>query len=295
MSKIIPILLLSRNNYYELRSTVDSLIKNTLYSYELVIADNNSNDPAMIEYLEEVEFKGIKVIRNKSNLWILGLNNAIKWIENNIEHELIVVSDSDLLMPDIVDGECWLMRMVSLMRKYPVLGKLGLSLSLENIKHRKDLEHIYKGELSYYKTKLFNDVYLAPVDTTTAIYRKDIFIDDKFRFFPGHGSYIKPYYHVGRVANFPAAYHIGWDNYGNNLTSPMDINQKIKCFTIVGGFIDKTVLNQGGSLFRIYHRLMKYFFKSLWAIRLFWCWFIYIICNGVVNQNKIYKSSKKGY
>jgi len=294
-NQVIPILLLSRNNYTELSATIDSIINNTLFDYRLIIADNNSDDKCTVEYLTKLSLEGITVFRNKTNLWVLGLNKAIKWIEDNIDHEFIVVSDSDLLMPSIVGNDCWLTHLNTLMHKYPVLGKLGLSLSLDNIRNRPDLKHIYQGEMNYYEKNLFSDVYLAPVDTTTAIYRKDIFTHGKFRFYPGHGSYIKPYYHVGRVADYEAAYHLGWDNYNANRLVSKNINEKIKCFTIVGGYIDKVVLKRGSLLYRLFYSSMRHVFKGFWAARLFCVWFVYIGRNGVVNLNEIYKNSKKGY
>jgi hypothetical protein len=40
-----------------------------------------------------------------------------------------------------------------------------------------------------------DDLVIAPVDTTLAIYRKDLFVMNKFKMLPGHASLVRPYYY----------------------------------------------------------------------------------------------------
>lgn len=292
---MIPILLLCRNNKKQLEYTVNSILQNTLYEYKLYVVDNNSTCDEVRVYLSELELKGITVYRNKTNLWIIGLNKALKDIIKSFNCEYVVVSDSDLIMPEISGDICWLSALINVMNKYKMIGKLGLSLDLENIKDNKKLSHIFDGENKYYKNKLFEDVYLAPVDTTTAIYRTDLFVSDNFQFYPGHGSMIKPFYFVGRLVNFKGAIHLGWEDYFNENVDKKNINAKVKCFTLVGGYVDKITLKQCSIFMRMFHFLFSYPIKSFWGVRVFYHWILYILKNKIVNLNEIYKKSKTGY
>lgn len=68
-----------------------------------------------------------------------------------------------------------------------------------------------------------DELIMAPVDTTLAIYRKDLFVMNKF--IPGHATLVKPYYYVFRTPKVYQAKHLGWRKYQKQL------EEKIICFT----------------------------------------------------------------
>ena len=267
--KAIPIILLTRNEPEHLSRTIDSIEKTTKYPYELFVIDNCSDDEEQLNVLSAISNKH-NVYYAKRNLWILSLNPILRKIVNDTKYDndYLVISDSDIEIINYSGDKCWLYKLRSKMELNPFIGKLGASLSLSNLKERKDLEKTYLREKSFYKKKLCNGIYLAPVDTTLAIYKKDLFVSSSFRLYPGHMSYIKPFYYVGRSEEVHVK-HLGWDNYGlvNNA-----LESKIKCFALCGAYIDSYNLEQVSGRIRLFYKVIHPLSKAFWGARLVYSW-----------------------
>jgi hypothetical protein len=57
---------------------------------------------------------------------------------------------------------------------------LGLALDLKFIEDNQSFSKVYTNELNYMQGPVVDDLVIAPVDTTLAIYRKDLFVMNKF-------------------------------------------------------------------------------------------------------------------
>jgi glycosyltransferase involved in cell wall biosynthesis len=257
----IPIILISFNNHAVFRRSIESLIENTSKIYELIIVDNNSSDLRHRRYLNGLHDKGVvKLYQNKYNQFTLGLNKCLK----ELDSDLIAICDSDFLYPEPLDGECWLSVLVREMQESPYIGKLGLSISLENIQNKKNLEDLYKREREFSSISLNNNVWAAQVDTTPALYRKDLFFWGKFRLYPGHMSANKPFYHIGRHKK-TIGYHMGWDSdeyIGKDLITS---RSKIDSFAFYGGALDGKLVNNLNIFLKFRYFGLKFISKLFWV------------------------------
>ena len=199
MTHVIKIFLMCRNNKRELEICLRSISRRTDYPHEIIIVDNNSTDEEMLNFLRELSIKGIKVYKNRFNLWVLGLNKALN---SNLGHsdQFYVVSDSDIVVPISKDGQCWLQILLTEMHKNPIIGKLGFSLDLSFISKKDIFTDTFARENKYYCNPKIGVNHIAPVDTTLAIYRYDYFMMRKPRFLPGHGVLARPHYYCCRTS-----------------------------------------------------------------------------------------------
>lgn len=210
---MIPIVLLHYNQPDVLAAAVECIETRTDYPHVLFVVDNASEPSEELETvfrtLQE-RYKTI-VIRNKNNNWIYGFNLAI-------EHELwpdskyYVFSDADIMVPHMHEGRCWLSQMIEEMEQHRCIGKLGISLNLDGLAKMPELRNIYEMEQKYYAGEKIGANFIAPVDTTLAIYRSDYFIG-RFRFSIGHQSLSRPYYYTCRTRMELNAEHVGWNYY----------------------------------------------------------------------------------
>jgi len=101
---------------------------------------------------------------------------------------------------------------------------------------------------------------IAPVDTTMALYRSDVFVN-KFRFSVGHASLVKPHYYVCRTKPTVSAVHLGWDYYPGGGPQAYDdtrLWKKAVTFSRFGAVVAPAILMR----FAIHRRVM------LWAVQL---------------------------
>lgn len=285
-NKKIPIIILTKDNPRLLRSTINSIIKRTNYPFHIFIVDNKSTNIQQYEVLEIFrKDKKVTVIYNNKNQWILGFNKAFPYFENQptFNQTYAVLSDGDIIVPRPKNGECWLTYLVNKMEKNIFLGKIGLSLHTEYIKS--DFPEIYQIEKKYMQGPLVDDLIISPVDTTIAIYRRDIFLTKKFRMLPGHASLVKPYYYVCRTNNKFKAIHTGWIRYKKDQSS--DLDDKIICFTKYAAFINPYEMKNSGLKARLYYYIFRYPYKFFWSLRVIFCWIKYFCMNFPRNYNQI--------
>lgn len=292
----IKIFVMTRNDGKHLEECVNSIIRNTVHPHTIFIVDNNSSDELTVRVIDGFAKKypgKIKAIKNKSNKWILGLNEAI---EDEIKESdsFFVLTDGDIVVkaPDKLSGECWLSASVRTMSENPWIGKLGLSIDLSNIKNMPSMREIYLGEESFYQHSLNPDIYLAQVDTTIATYRSDVFVHNRPFFYPGHNSYIKPHYHVGRLKAHQCI-HLGWEKYDERPTQSQ-IDEKIVCFTKYCGYVNNITLKHASCYARIFHKL-SLVFRLYWGAKLFFHWALYLKNKKIIYLNELLQRSKSKY
>ena len=166
--KKIPIIIISYNQLYYLKKQIDFLLKNGYK--KIIILDNNSNYPPLLEYFKEIK-KNVKIHRLDKNY-----GHLVFWENKKIFKKYskgyFVVSDADIVpIEDCPDD--FLLRFKELLDKYPNATKVGFSLNLETIPDaNKNKNVILKWEKQFWKQRIEHDnCFIAELDTTFAIYR----------------------------------------------------------------------------------------------------------------------------
>jgi GT2 family glycosyltransferase len=118
VSLIIP----TRNGHELLRTCIESIRQKTEYTnYEILIVDNGSDEPATMDYLQELNSQPeISVIRDERPFNFAALNNAAVKKAGG-EFVALVNNDIEVKSPD------WLTEMVSLAAR-PGIGAVGAKL-----------------------------------------------------------------------------------------------------------------------------------------------------------------------
>jgi hypothetical protein len=214
---MIPIILLHHNEFEYLLQAIVAIKSRTDYPYKIIVIDNKSDFRTQF-WDQLISGYNVEVIFNRKNDWICGFNLGI----NVIKSDYYALSDSDIVVPERVNGVCWLTYLKSQMLEYPMIGKIGLSLDLENLKNNREFMKLYLKENEFKKGLKIGDNIIAPVDSTMALYRSDLYIHG-FKMRIGHMRLLKPYYFCVRTGYSHNAIHLGWDTY-RSLVQYSDLN-----------------------------------------------------------------------
>lgn len=288
-----PIILLHHNEIDFLQKCVNSIKLNTKSKYQIIIIDNKSNKKN-IEILKRDFSKKYKVIFNPKDNWVYGFNLGIDSI--NYSWDRIVLSDSDIVFKKTKYGKCWLEYMHNQLNQFPIIGKLGISLNTKILEKNKSLKKILIREKRYKDSFQIGDNIIAPTDTTAALYRKDLFITDRFKMRLGHTSLIKPYYYSCRTGLKLECYHLGWKKYlkmikDNNEGKDM-IRNKAWFFCKFNRPIEDPLLRKLGFIERNLIRfLAKFYYKPIIATQFVLFWIFYLIKKFPLNYNEIQKKN----
>jgi glycosyltransferase involved in cell wall biosynthesis len=288
MSIPIAIVVLTKDEPDFLDKTIRSIVGRTNYPYELFIVDNDSYLDKQKTLLNSYKKDGtVHVIFNKKNQWVLGFNKAIEVVNSraDLSSEYMVLTDGDIVVPEPINQVCWLEYLKQKMDGNITVGKLGLALDIGLIESSDKFQKNYQIEKRYMSGPVVDGLIIAPVDTTLAIYRTNLFITNKFKMLPGHASLIKPYYYICRTNHIYLAEHLGWKNYDNPVKK--QLRNKIICFTKYAGYIDSNILKKTDIRTRVFHKLFKYFYKSFWAMLVLFYWAKYIASKFPRNLNEL--------
>lgn len=198
----IPIVIVSFNQLYYLEKLV-SRLERVGHSY-IMILDNGSTYPPLLDYLRKVQSENITVEMRKLNDGHLSFWRN-KDIYERIAKGFYVVTDPDILplkvCPDNFVEQC-----LTVLLKNKSYTKVGLSLSLEAIPlYYKFKDKVIKWESQFWEEDL--DLgYIAEVDTTFALYKPQ-YIYNPVTFFKGI-----------RLKSPYTALHGGWNIDYDNLT-----------------------------------------------------------------------------
>lgn len=267
MSQSIPIVIMTRNENHLLKTCIDSILQTTKYPFHIFVVDNNSKDVEQQSILNEYEaHKNVSVLKNDNNLWVLGLNKHLDKIKAKTDSSYFVLTDGDIEFKNKNEATCWLSELVALMNEYKCLGKIGLSLNWDLISNDSFYQEIYDQEMNLYNEKQkIGSLYISPVDTTAAIYRWDWSITG-YKFYPDHIRYLRPELYSCRTPRDFTAVHHGWINYKAELEISK-LEEKIKCFTIMGADLKKTQLQQVSTNIRLFYRVLAKPMKIFWGMR----------------------------
>lgn len=281
MSQSIPIIIMTRNENGLLKTCIDSILHTISCPFHIYVIDNNSNEPEQISILDGYSnHEKITVLKNKNNLWVLGLNYHLNKIKKLSNSEYFVMTDGDIEFKNNNDKTCWLSDLISYMEQFRCLGKIGISLNWDLIAEDPFYREIYEQECKLYdEHKKIGPLYISPVDTTAAIYRWDWSITG-FNFYPDHIRYLRPELYSCRTPRSFTADHHGWINY--KLEPELSkLEEKIKCFTLMGADIKITQLKRVSSKTRFFNQLLAKPMKIFWGMRRRYYLLKYILRKGM--------------
>lgn len=123
---LVTLIIPTRNGFGLIRQCIESIVKTTIYpNYEIIIIDNDSDDPAVLEYFDSVVSDSrIRVIRDDRPFNYSALNNdAVKHAKGDI----IALVNNDI---EVISSD-WLSEMVSFAIQ-PSVGVVGAKLFYPN-------------------------------------------------------------------------------------------------------------------------------------------------------------------
>lgn len=120
MSEVsIYVIILSYNNYYDTKTTIESFLRQKV-KLSIVVIDNNSNDNSLEKLRADFNY-AVTFIKNNRNLGYTGGNNVgLKYaLQNNAEYIIISNNDVEFYDPDIITK---LIRILNRSKKIGILG-----------------------------------------------------------------------------------------------------------------------------------------------------------------------------
>ena len=166
----IPIFILSYNRLICLRKLIDFLCK-CGYSNNIVIVDNASTYPPLLDYLAKTKLKVVRLPKNYGHLALW----KSRYFEDIITRVPFVLTDCDII-PDEKCPKNFLKYFYQVLKRNPSITKVGFALSISDIPDeyiRKD--EVISWEIQHWLNPCKNEnFYITPIDTTFAIYRPNI-------------------------------------------------------------------------------------------------------------------------
>lgn len=199
--KKIPIIIISFNQYNYLKQNINIFLK--LGFKKIVVIDNASSYPPLLDYFEEIKSK-VKIHRLKKNY-----GHLVFWRRKDIfslySKGFYIVTDPDVipLNPQYNFVKKALMKLL----KYPGYTKVGLSLNIDDI----PLTYKFRQEVLAWESQFWvkdrdKMCFIANIDTTMALYK------------PNYMYHVNTFYKGLRLKKPYIAKHGGWYIDYNNLT-----------------------------------------------------------------------------
>ncbi|WP_156879223.1 glycosyltransferase [Salinimicrobium xinjiangense] len=162
--KKIPIIINNYNRLTTLKQLISDLESRGYYNIHII--DNNSAYPPLLEFYETCEYK---VHRLKKNIGFKALWKSGLWYK--FIRGYYCYTDSDLsIVPECPDN--FLEVFYKLLKKYPEVFKVGFSLKIDDLPdHYYRKQEVYDWESKFYLKEKEENVFIAPIDTTFALYR----------------------------------------------------------------------------------------------------------------------------
>ncbi len=193
----IPIIINNRNRYTFLKQMIDRLEQMGYRNIKII--DNNSNYQPLLEYYNQIPYK---IYRLKENVGFLSLwkTNIYKEYQN----DYFVYSDSDVV-PSPTCPNDFLQQFYDRMQLDKEVMKIGLGLKINDLPDFfQNKQQVIDWESQYFENTVDKSYYLANVDTTFALYRP---------YMSGGASRLKMY----RSKAPMDALHMPWYNDSSNL------------------------------------------------------------------------------
>lgn len=198
----IPIIIINYNRLGDLKKLVASLLYHK--HKRIVIIDNNSTYPPLLEYYKDIE-KSVTIERMDKNY-----GHLVFWTNKEIYKKYssgyYVVTDSDIIPNDNLPAD-YMECMLKVLDAHKNVIKVGFALRIDDIPDY----YVYKDkvlekEREYWKKPIGDNLYLTVIDTTFALY------PPQYQY--GYGNFITGI----RIAGNYTARHGGWYIDKENMT-----------------------------------------------------------------------------
>jgi hypothetical protein len=200
--KSIPVIIISFNQLTYLKQLVNWLTDNNFK--KVVIVDNSSTYPPLLEYLKGIENKvTVHYMENNEGHLVFWKN---KELFKKYSKGYYVVTDADIVPIEDCPDNVMQLLITQLDRAYD-RTKVGLSLKIDDIPEfypNKKAVLIWEGQ--FWKSEIHPNSYKAEIDTTWALYR------------PGYKYKLKRFTKAWRTKPPYTARHGGWYIDADNLT-----------------------------------------------------------------------------
>jgi len=167
-TKNIPIFINTRDRFSCVNHLIDWLSKNGYTN--IVIIDNASTYPILVEFLKECPYPVIRLKKNLGHtaLWM------IKAIRPIIRKEWFVYTDPDVVPIETCPSDV-ITHFYKILNRHPEYVKVGLGLLLNDIPDHYHLKRsVITWESNLYGREIEPEVFEADVDTTFALYRPKV-------------------------------------------------------------------------------------------------------------------------
>lgn len=163
-SKRIPIIINNRNRITYLLQLIDSLEKKGYTNIHII--DNNSSYPPLLDYYKRCPYHVYRLERNVGYLALWKTDIYKKFIK-----DYYVYTDSDVVpINDCPDD--FMEFFLATLKKFRSAEKVGFSLMIDDLPDTYlKKEKVIEWEKRYYEKKKNHLLYIAPIDTTFALYR----------------------------------------------------------------------------------------------------------------------------
>jgi len=170
----------------------------------IVILDNQSTYLPLLNYYQEIKDKVTIRVMDKN------YGHLAFWLNREVYTEFssgyYIVTDSDIIPNKKLPND-YINQLMQILNKNKKLTKVGFALNIDDIPDSfSQKEKVISWEEKFWRNKVEENIYLADIDTTFAIYP------------PKYEYLYENFYNAIRVAGDFTARHGGWYIDVNNLT-----------------------------------------------------------------------------
>lgn len=270
-----------------LKNCISSLLKSTHVQQRIIVVYNGKKTLSTDVFFSDLlSNSNIEVFYVGFNAFTYGVSLAMRKFQS-ITDQYYIVSDGDFIFPNISKGD-WLEHFLYFLDTYPMVGRAGLGIMLDNLIGKTHLENILEAEKRYLNGFTIENFYHAPIDTTPAVYRKNIFYWGNV-IFPGHMTGMKPCFITMRCSRF-LGYHLGWDTAKYREERPIISYSSLISFGLFNGAFPREVLSRQDVLKKITYSCASLVGRTYWRARKLAYILKYIIANKFVFLNELEKN-----
>jgi len=162
-----PIFILNFNQVSYLKKQINWFLR-AGYT-DLTVIDNSSTFPPLLEYYSAIH-KDVNVIRLERNFGSRALWDA-KILEQKRVDGPFIYTDSDVV-PDEACPQDLISHLLGLLNQHPQILKVGPALRIDNLPNTYRFKNeVVTWESQFWKRPVARGLFMAPIDTTFALYR----------------------------------------------------------------------------------------------------------------------------
>lgn len=166
--KNIPVVIINFNQFFYLKKLINFLLDRNFTN--IVIIDNKSTYSPLLRYYEEIESK-VKVELMKENYGHLVFFEN-KELQKKYGKGFYIISDADVVPNENVPEDFLEQFFLHLRKHWRTITKVGFALRIDDIPEQNQLKKkILDWEEKFWKNKVEENIYDAPLDTTFALYK----------------------------------------------------------------------------------------------------------------------------